>query len=115
MESQSQKLTVFDYLLFNKTTIKETVSSGKKKRSVFKCRFNNPIQCNFTVYCKIATELNRLFRHLQIHHSIELTNILYDWLDINYSEDLNTVSCNQLICNFIKNTILPKFISQKKK
>lgn len=31
MEDQSKKLTLFDYLLFNKTTRRETISSGKKK------------------------------------------------------------------------------------
>ena len=101
MEDQSKKLTLFDYLLFNKTTRRETISSGKKKRSVFKCKFNHSNLCDFTVYCKISIELNRLFRHLQVHHSKEITNILYDWLDINYSEDLNNISCNQLICDFI--------------
>ena len=48
MESQSQKLTVFDYLLFNKTTIKETVSSGKKKgvfsNAALIIRFNATLQ-----------------------------------------------------------------------
>ena len=115
MEEKSIQFTMFDHYIYRVSTKKTTITSTKsqRKRNVFRCTIKS-FQCDFVVYCKIPIELYRLFNHLKKNHTNELIQILYNWFDKNYSNDLQNISCHPLICEFITNEILPKYIEQSK-
>ena len=103
MEKRNLDFTQLDNFFFENFTQK----LHKNTRNVYICNINKKNDCDKIFYSRIPTELKRFFIHLRTNHPDELQLILIKWLNDHPRIDLNTISCVNIICQYMISNILP--------
>ena len=97
MQKETPTLTQLDKYFFSKFTIKVAKETDKGKRNVHQCFIDANSNYIFKVFSCVLSELNRLFKHFQENHTIELNNSLTKWLEQNFTEDFISISSSEQI------------------
>lgn len=76
------------------------------KRTIYLCFIDTSLtdSCNFKIYSRIPSELSRLFTHFRTKHSGKLLSLMLLWLEKNYVQNLDSISCVSEIIDYIKKT-----------
>lgn len=85
------------------------------KRTIYLCFIDTSLtdSCNFKIYSRIPSELSRLFTHFRTKHSGKLLSLMLLWLEKNYVQNLDSISCVSEIIDYIKKQVLPLYLQNK--
>ena len=91
-------LTSFDHYLISSLNIKQKGN----ERCAYKC-FINPISnCEFVIYSRTQSEVQRFFFHLVQSHPDELFDVLVQYVNEHSFTNMGNISCADNINEYIK-------------
>ena len=102
-------LTSFDHYIISSQNIKQKGN----KRSTYKCFINPKSNCDFLIYSRTQSELQRFFVHLAQNHPEELSDVLTQYVAKHSFTDITNISCVEIINDYIVKNILSKQTADK--